>query len=146
MLKNWEENPTHQCFKDMCEMKYYPPNWAPIWGCNFEESTTNLSNDSRQNWSQHCTKISNPSMHQRRSQIVTYNIEDTELKEGSEGWRLEKPSTDSSPRKSEGKGIDEPKFCFKISTTPTELWAYNFFTGAHTIEDILQSTWANRKH
>ncbi len=77
-----------------------------------------------------------------RSPIVTYNIEDTDLKEGSEGWSLEKPSTDSSPRKSVGKGIDDPK----ISTTPPELWAHNFFTGAPTIEDILQSTWANKKH
>ncbi len=94
-------------FKDMCEMKNYPTNWAPIWGCNLEESTTNLSNYSREN----------PSMHQTRSPMVTYNIEDTDLKEGSEGWRLEKPSTDSSPRKSVGKGIDDPKFSFKISTT-----------------------------
>ncbi len=133
-------------FKDMCEMKNYPANWAPIWGCNLEEPTTNLLNDSRKNWSQHCTKISNPSMHQTRSPIVTYNSEDIELREESEGWRLKKPSTDSSPRKSVGKGIDDPKFSFKISTTPTELWAHNFFTGAPTIEDILQSTWANKRH
>ncbi len=53
-------------FNEMYGLKNCPTNWALVWGCKKNQHQS-LSNDSRNDWSQHYKKISNPSVHQTRS-------------------------------------------------------------------------------
>ncbi len=61
-------------FKEMYGLNNYPANWTFVSRCNLEALITNLSNDSREEWTKHYTKIANPIVHQTKlsmSLIIT---------------------------------------------------------------------------